>query len=48
MAGLTEFYCGWNELSHASKFKWLEYTFKPEFIEIKFSQKVIIQSVKSS
>ncbi len=28
MAGLTEFYCGWNEPSHASQFKWLEYTFK--------------------
>jgi hypothetical protein len=27
MAGLTEFYCGWNEPSHASQFKWLEYTF---------------------
>jgi hypothetical protein len=30
MAGLTEFYCGWNEPSHASQFKWLEYTFKEE------------------
>jgi hypothetical protein len=28
MAGLTEFYCGGNEPSHASQFKWLEYTFK--------------------
>jgi hypothetical protein len=28
MAGLTEFYCGWNEPSHSSQFKWLEYTFK--------------------
>jgi hypothetical protein len=28
MAGLTEFFCGWNEPSHASQFKWLEYTFK--------------------
>ncbi len=28
MAGLTEFYCGWNEPSQASQFKWLEYTFK--------------------
>jgi hypothetical protein len=28
MAGLTEFYCGWNEPSHASQFKWLEYTCK--------------------
>jgi hypothetical protein len=28
MAGLTEFYCGSNEPSHASQFKWLEYTFK--------------------
>jgi hypothetical protein len=28
MAGLTEFYCAWNEPSHASQFKWLEYTFK--------------------
>jgi hypothetical protein len=28
MAGLLEFYCGWNEPSHASQFKWLEYTFK--------------------
>ncbi len=27
MAGLWEFYCGWNEPSHASQFKWLEYTF---------------------
>ena len=27
MAGLTEFNCGWNEPSHASQFKWLEYTF---------------------
>jgi hypothetical protein len=31
MAGLTEFYCGWNEPSHASQFKWLEYTFKYTF-----------------
>jgi hypothetical protein len=31
MAGLTEFYCGWNEPSHASQFKWLEYTFKNRF-----------------
>ncbi len=30
MAGLTEFYCGWNEPSHASQFKWLEYTFKKQ------------------
>jgi hypothetical protein len=30
MAGLSEFYCGWNEPSHASQFKWLEYTFKVE------------------
>ncbi len=28
MAGLKEFYCGSNEPSHASHFKWLEYTFK--------------------
>ena len=28
MAGLTELYCGWNAPSHASQFKWLEYTFK--------------------
>ncbi len=28
MAGLKEFYCGSNEPSHASQFKWLEYTFK--------------------
>ncbi len=28
MAGLTEFYCRLNETSHASQFKWLEYTFK--------------------
>ena len=28
MAGLTEFYYGSNEPSHASQFKWLEYTFK--------------------
>jgi hypothetical protein len=28
MARLTEFYCGWNEPSYASEFKWLEYTFK--------------------
>jgi len=28
MAGLTEFYCGSNETSHGSQFKWLEYTFK--------------------
>jgi hypothetical protein len=27
MAGLTEFYCGLNEPSQASQFKWLEYTF---------------------
>jgi hypothetical protein len=27
MAGLTEFYCRLNETSHASQFKWLEYTF---------------------
>jgi hypothetical protein len=31
MAGLKEFYCGWNEPSHASQFKWLEYTFNPGF-----------------
>jgi len=31
MAGLIEFYCGWNEPSHASQFKWLEYTFKDLF-----------------
>ncbi len=31
MAGVTEFYCGWNEPSHASQFKWLEYTFKISF-----------------
>ncbi len=28
MAGLKEIYCGSNEPSHASQFKWLEYTFK--------------------
>jgi hypothetical protein len=28
IAGLPEFYCGSNEPSHASQFKWLEYTFK--------------------
>jgi hypothetical protein len=28
MAGLTEFYCGLNETSHASQFKWLDNTFK--------------------
>jgi hypothetical protein len=28
MAGFTEFYCGSNEPSYASQFKWLEYTFK--------------------
>jgi hypothetical protein len=28
MAGLTEFYCRWNETSLGSQFKWLEYTFK--------------------
>jgi hypothetical protein len=28
MAGLTEFYCRLNEISHTSQFKWLEYTFK--------------------
>jgi hypothetical protein len=27
MAGLTEFYCRLNETSHATQFKWLEYTF---------------------
>ncbi len=31
MAGLTEFYCGWNEPSHAPQFKWLEYTFNLTF-----------------
>jgi hypothetical protein len=30
MAGLTEFYCRLNETSHASQFKWLEYTFKDD------------------
>ena len=30
MAGLTEFYCGWNEPRHGSQFKWLEYTFKSD------------------
>ena len=34
MAGLTEFYCGWNEPSHASQFKWLEYTFNLVFLSI--------------
>jgi hypothetical protein len=34
MAGLTEFYCGWNEPSHASQFKWLEYTFNWAVSEI--------------
>jgi hypothetical protein len=33
MAGLTEFYCGWNEPSHASLFKWLEYTFKRQWFD---------------
>jgi hypothetical protein len=28
MAGLSEFYCRWNETSLGSQFKWLEYTFK--------------------
>jgi hypothetical protein len=28
MAGLIEFYCGSNETSLGSLFKWLEYTFK--------------------
>ncbi len=28
MASLTEFYCRWNETSHASQFKWLDNTFK--------------------
>ncbi len=28
MAGLIEFYCRWNETSHASQFKWLDNTFK--------------------
>jgi hypothetical protein len=27
IAGLPEFYCGLNEPSHATQFKWLEYTF---------------------
>jgi hypothetical protein len=27
MAGLTEFYCRLNEISHASQFKWLDNTF---------------------
>jgi hypothetical protein len=31
MAGITEFYCRLNETSHASQFKWLEYTFKELF-----------------
>jgi hypothetical protein len=35
MAGLPEFYCGSNEPSHASQFKWLEYTFKAFFGEKK-------------
>ncbi len=33
MAGLKEFYCGSNEPSHASQFKWLEYTFKKKMID---------------
>jgi hypothetical protein len=37
MAGLTEFYCGWNEPSHASQFKWLEYTFKGLQIQARLS-----------
>ena len=32
MAGLREFYCGWNKPSHASQFKWLEYTFNTLFV----------------
>jgi hypothetical protein len=30
MAGLTEFYCGSNETSHGSQFKWLDNTFNQE------------------
>ncbi len=34
MAGLTEFYCGSNEPSHASQFKWLEYTFNRVYTQL--------------
>jgi hypothetical protein len=33
MAALTEFYCRSNETSHASQFKWLDYTFKFETLK---------------
>jgi hypothetical protein len=41
MAGLKEIYCGSNEPSHASQFKWLEYTFKlrDPFENLKNTQK---------
>ncbi len=46
MAGLIEFYCGWNEPSHASQFKWLEYTFKvtQETIIAKKGVQILIKS----
>jgi hypothetical protein len=40
MAGLTKFYCGWNEPSHASQFKWLEYTFKASVAQLILSLNV--------
>jgi hypothetical protein len=41
IAGLPEFYCGSNAPSHASQFKWLEYTFNGKLIKIRlyFGQK---------
>ncbi len=41
MAGLTELYCGWNEPSHASQFKWLEYTFNTLNIENEFRHEAV-------
>jgi hypothetical protein len=46
MADLKEFYCGSNEPSHASQFKWLEYTFKCK-CEKNCTFSNILQKVKS-
>jgi hypothetical protein len=46
MAGLTDFYCGWNEPSHASQFKWLEYTFNEQKKELRSRSYPTTQSIE--
>ncbi len=47
MAGLKEFYCGSNKPSHASQFKWLEYTFKGTFQQELTEVKIRLKHRKS-